>query len=342
MTTQGLSLKNIEKVYVRDLKDKDVVHSLFRVQDKNLSVGKTGKSFLTMDLCDKTGKIESRVWDRAEELDLIFESGDFVLIKGRVNNYQGRNQLVVHSLEKLSSQSVDYREFLETSSFDIDQMFSELLACVARIGEANLRRLVLETLQDPEIKTKFCSFPAAKSIHHAYLGGLLEHTLSVAKIMIGLSSHYSFLNLDLLLFGAVFHDLGKIWELSVEPEFKYNSAGRLVGHLVLCSEYIEKKSSQILGFPEELKDICKHIVLSHHGKLEYGSAKRPKLIEAMVVSMVDEMDSKIHTLFRFMTQQLSGTETWSRYHPDFDRYFLLTETRKRIEMLAKENKTEEP
>jgi 3'-5' exoribonuclease len=183
--------------------------------------------------------------------------------------------------------------------------------------------LVLDTLEDPEIQSKYVRCPAARTIHHNWVGGLLEHTLSICKIMMFLGSHYEDLDLDLLLVGAVFHDIGKIWELSYDSNITYTDVGKLVGHLVLGSELIERKAQNIKGFPEELKNICKHLVLSHHGKYEYGSPKRPKVLEALIVSYIDELDSKIAALQAFLGSESNRGEAWTGYNSVFDRHFFM-------------------
>jgi 3'-5' exoribonuclease len=159
---------------------------------------------------------------------------------------------------------------------------------------------------------------------------LLEHILSICRILDFFASHYPHLNRDLLIFGGVFHDIGKVWELTYENGFSYSDRGRLLGHMQIACELIDKKSSRIMGFSDELKDICKHIILSHHGKLEYGSPKRPKFAEAMVVAMIDEFDSKVSTLKTLFEGERQSGERWSRYSELFDRYFLLDDMNEKL------------
>lgn len=313
----------MEKQTVQSLQDKSNVDALFLVKEKNVSVGKNGRPFMGLQLGDATGTIDARLWDRVDELAREFEIGDILRVKGLVQIFQHRKQLIVHRLERVEASTVDMADFIPATARNAEDMMAELTQLVRSMKNDYLRQLVTDTLEDPEIRPMVLRAPAAKSIHHAWMGGLLEHILSICKIMDFMGTHYPFLNRDLLLFGAIFHDIGKVWELSYDNGISYTDRGRLIGHMQIACELIDKKSSRILGFSEELRDICKHIILSHHGKLEYGSPKRPKFLEAMVVAMVDDFDSKVATVKTLMDNERGSGEKWSRYSELFDRYFLL-------------------
>lgn len=314
----------MSKQWIKDLHDKNHVESWFLVKDKNMGLGKNGRAFLSLVLGDKTGSLDARVWDRVEELSSGFEIGDVVQIKGTVQVYMNRKQLIVHKLDRLELETFPADDLVAQSRVNVQDLFVELHNEVKTVESDYIRQLLLATIEDPEIKPLLLKAPAAKSIHHAWQGGLIEHMASILKIMNFMAAHYSNLNRDLLIFGAIYHDIGKIWELSYDQGIGYTDRGRLVGHLYMGTELVEKKASRILGFPEELKDILKHIVLSHHGKLEYGSPKRPKFIEAMVVAMVDDLDSKVSTLQTlFENERGSSNDKWSRYVDLFDRYFYI-------------------
>ncbi|AHZ83506.1 HD domain-containing protein [Bdellovibrio bacteriovorus] len=313
----------MEKQTVQSLQDKSNVDSLFLVKEKTVSVGKNGRPFMGLQLGDATGTIDARLWDRVDELAREFEIGDILRVKGLVQIFQHRKQLIVHRLERVEASTVDMADFIPATARNAEDMMAELTQLVRSMKNDYLRQLVTDTLEDPEIRPMVLRAPAAKSIHHAWMGGLLEHILSICKIMDFMGTHYPFLNRDLLLFGAIFHDIGKVWELSYDNGISYTDRGRLIGHMQIACELIDKKSSRILGFSEELRDICKHIILSHHGKLEYGSPKRPKFLEAMVVAMVDDFDSKVATVKTLMDNERGSGEKWSRYSELFDRYFLL-------------------
>lgn len=320
---------NLSRVLVKDLKEKDSVHSVFLVKEKNMGVGKTGKPFMSIVIGDNTGNIDGRIWDQVEDLNKEFDTGDIVLIKGNVQVFQNRKQVVISKISRQEFNSYSLSDFVLSSAKSPEDMFAELMIYAKEIQNEPLKMLVLSVLEDPEIKPMLFRAPAAKSIHHAWYGGLLEHILSIIKILKNLAGHYSFLNRDLLYFGAIFHDIGKLWELEYQHNFAYTSRGRLIGHMEIACELVDKKSSRIMGFPSDLKDICKHIILSHHGKLEYGSPKRPKFIEAFLVAFIDDLDSKMSTLNSFFNSERSSGEEWSRYNDLFERYFLVDDLKEK-------------
>lgn len=321
----------MDKIYIADLKDLETIKTIFFVKEKNISIDKKGHSYISMVLSDKTGQIDCRFWGDVDKVAESFYADDFVLIKGLVQKFQNRLQIIAHQIEPVDPNMVSISDYLPVSINDKEAMMENLLKILNQIKNPFIKKLIHSVLDDTSILPLFKTSPAAKSVHHAYIGGLLEHTLSICEIMVMLSRHYKVLDLDLLLFGAVFHDIGKIWELTFETHIGYTEVGRLVGHLQLGCELIEKKANEIANFPVDLKNICKHIVLSHHGKLEYGSPKRPKFLEAVVVAMIDDMDSKINSILTFMraSQLKSGTKTlnenckWTSYSEMYDRYFYL-------------------
>ncbi len=317
------------RVLVKDLKEKETINSVFLVKEKNVGVGKTGKPFMSIVLGDNTGNIDGRIWDQVEEYNKEFETGDIILVKGSVQVFQNRKQLIISKITRQELSTFQLADFVLSSSKSPDDMFAELVIFAKEIQNEHLKMLVMSVLEDPEIKPLLFKAPAAKTIHHAWYGGLLEHILSIIKILKNLSEHYSFLNRDLLYFGAIFHDIGKLWELEFEQMFAYTSRGRLIGHMEIACELVDKKSSRIMGFPQDLKDVCKHIILSHHGKLEYGSPKRPKFIEAFLVAFIDDLDSKMSTLNSFFANERGNGESWSRYNDLFERYFLVDDMKEK-------------
>src|SRR5437868_13144711 len=211
----------MDKQTVRGLQDKDTVDSIFLAKEKNVNVGKNGRPFMSLVLGDRTGSIDGRLWDRVDEINREFEAGDVIRVKGLVQIFQNRKQLIVHRIEKVDSSSFNVEDFLPTSGKDVNDMFTQLLVVVRSMKNDHLRQLTLDVIEDPEIKPLFMQAPAAKTIHHAWRGGLLEHVLSICRILDFLADHYSFLNRDLLIFGGVFHDIGKIWELSYDASLGY-------------------------------------------------------------------------------------------------------------------------
>lgn len=312
---------------IKNLNDKDLVQDrIFLVKDKVLGVGKTGKTFLTLLIGDQSGQLDGRIWDNIEEVNTRFEIGDLVKIKGVVQIYNQRKQVIIHRLDKVEDTSINKDDYkIKERAIDTKALFAELCQMVNEIEISPLKQLLQDCLQDEEIKVRMLRAPAAKTIHHAHRGGLLEHVVSICKVMQFMASHYTYLNKDLLIFGAIFHDLGKIWELdqTEQQQIFYTNSGQLLGHMLLACELVEKKSQKILGFPDDLRMVLKHIILAHHGKLEYGSPKVPMFPEALVVAMIDDMDSKMDTMMNFINHERQSGESWSRYNENFERYFYL-------------------
>lgn len=313
----------LEKKFIKDLADKEQFTTVFLVSDKQLLTDKNGRDYLSLSLSDKTGTLNGRMWDNASDVVDTFSSGDFVQVKGHVQLYQNRKQIVIHGLKTVEAESIDVKDFLASSLRDVDEMYSELLEVIESLSNLHLKRLLQAVVKDKDKAQLIKNAAAAKTIHHAYVGGLMEHILSICKSMDFLASHYQFLNRDLLIFGAIFHDIGKIYELQVGNGISYTTKGRLVGHITIACELIDKEVSQIEGFPDKLKDMCKHIVLSHHGRLEFGSPKRPKFLEAMIVSMIDELDSRVAAIKSFMDDERADANDWTRYSNQYERYFFL-------------------
>lgn len=324
-------MANLDKTFVRDLKAKDHMQMFFIVKEKNSGTDRNGKPFLSVTIADKSGHINARMFDNVDAVKGEFEIGDVVWVKGFVQLYQGRKQIVINEMRKASEGEFNLSDVVAELGGDSKEHYAQLLKIVGEMQDAFVRELMLNTLNDEEIKTLLIKAPAAKTIHHAYRGGLIEHIHSIVKVMLSLSEHYKYLNRDLLIFGAIFHDLGKIFELDLEGGIKYSQRGRLVGHMVLACEIIDQKAAAVKDFPQDTLDVLKHIVLSHHGKLEYGSPKLPMIPEAIVVAMIDDLDSKMNTLFHFLRNEvetLPAGEKWTHFHPGFERYFFLDYFRK--------------
>ncbi len=311
---------------IRSLVDKEnITDRPLLVKDKVLGMGKNGKAFLSLLVGDKSGHIDARVWDRVDEVSDSFSIGDLIKIKGQVQVYQSRKQIIVHKLIKAEAGEFNIEDFtIEEIKIDAHALYAELMSFVNELQTPPIKQLLLDSLQDEEIKSLVLKAPAARSIHHAKKSGLIEHVVSICKIMRGMAAHYKELNSDLLIFGAIFHDLGKIWELQIDrDQIQYTHQGRLLGHMQLACELIDRKSQRILGFPDDLRVILKHIVLSHHGRLEYGSPVRPYIMEAFMVAAIDDLDSKMNTMMNFIKNERETGEPWSRYNDNFERYFYL-------------------
>jgi 3'-5' exoribonuclease len=311
-----------EKVFISHLQEKQNVMSTFLAKNKTLLKDKKGKSYISFLLSDSSGDIDAKAWDNIELIEGTFQSGDIIWVKGIVQVYQNRKQVVIHKIERYDG-PVNVQDYLKKADADPEEMLQSLMKVVETVKNPFVKQLIVDVVTDPTIQPLLLISPAAKSVHHAKMGGLLEHILSIVRLADLITQNYTFLNRDLLIFGAIFHDIGKIWELKIdETGIHYTDKGRLLGHIVMASELIEKKASRIFNFPEQIKDICKHMILSHHGKLEYGSPKLPQTMEAYIVWMLDEMDSKVDSIQQAMRLQ-SGDENWSGFSPLFERYFYL-------------------
>jgi 3'-5' exoribonuclease len=310
----------VKKIYVKDIKAGDKVSDTFLVLDKNMAFSQKGAPYLSLRLRDRTGDIEGRVWDRAVELDKVFKKGDVVLIQSRAASYKNVIQLSIVDIQKAGEEGLDLRTYALSSRFDSDEMFGGVMAFIEKIENPHLKKLLESFFADPIIAKGFKEAPAAKGFHHNYIGGLLEHTLSVLHLLDRVAAHYGTLTRDLLIAGGILHDIGKIRELSFKPLIEYTDTGRLIGHIVLGVEMLDAKIAQMDGFPEQLAMELRHIILSHHGVLEYGSPKRPKTVEALVIHYMDDMDAKVNAFKGFIDNADDDESDWTPFHRLFDRF----------------------
>ncbi len=311
----------MKRVFVGEMVENQNVDSVFLLAEKHIAETRSGGSYLRLRLSDRTGEIEGRVWEQALELAKEFQKDDFVRTKGRIIRYQDTLQIIIHHIERVSDSSVDPCDFLPTSTRDIETMWEELQAMARRIGNQSLRGLIDAFLQDPDFSAKFKRAPAAKKLHHVYIGGLLEHTLNVCHLVLAIKPVYPGLNQDVLLAGAILHDIGKIDELTYTRSFNYSDQGRLLGHIVMGAEMLERKLSTLKGFSEELSLVLKHLIISHHGQYLWGSPKRPKTLEAVILHYLDDMDAKFNGVQDFMEKQTPFNSRWTEHHRIFDQFF---------------------
>lgn len=311
----------MKQLFAANVRENDIIEDLFLVKGKNLSIGKTGKSYLVVSLMDKTGDLEGRVWDDAERISNDFDIDDFVRVKGRVSAYMGKLQLKISSVAKVDESEVCLEDFLPSAAISPDLMFSDLEGIVETVKDPFIKKLLLTAMQDKELSQGLKNAPAAKGMHHVYIGGLLEHVLSLCCLINLVSSHYGErINRDLLLAGAIFHDIGKIRELSYKRSFGYTDEGRLVGHITIGVEILDDLTRSIDGFPAELSMLLKHMILSHHGEYEYGSPKKPKTLEATILSYLDDLDAKVNSIQSLIDGENGNGTNWTGYHRLFERY----------------------
>lgn len=282
--------------YVSELQANQPVSATFLVLHKDIRQKKTGEPYLSLILGDRTGELDAKMWDNVAEVMETFERDDFLRVRGLLQVFQNRLQLTVHKLQRQSEQSVDLTDFFPASKRVPDAMMADLLGIVREITNGHLRGLLLAVLDDEEIARRFKMAPAAKSIHHAYLGGLLEHVLSLCALARAAAAHYPHVDQDLLLTGVVLHDVGKIYELTYDRSFGYSSVGQLLGHIVIAVRMIEEKARLVPGFPPKLLVLLEHMIVSHHGELEYGSPKTPLFPEALLLHHLDNLDSKMECM----------------------------------------------
>ncbi len=297
---------------VKDLQDKDNVNSSFLIKISQVITDKNGKLYMNLVLMDKTGELEARIWDDIPRYSNQAMRDSIVQVEGRCQLYQGRKQLVIKSLQSLREDQVDLSDYLTAGQVPVEELYQKIVGFVGSMKDPFYKALAESILiQDAEIVDRLKRAPAAKSIHHAYPGGLIEHIVSIVGILDSLAAHYSgTLNRDLLFLGGFFHDIGKIWELQYDRTTDYTDEGRLLGHLVMGVELMEKKIRELEAtpgrlpgpFPEENKLLVKHLIVAHHGKLEYGSPKTPHTLEALVVHYIDDLDSKVNQLDHFIRQ----------------------------------------
>ncbi len=310
----------MKKIFIKEIKEKDRVEDIFLVAKKESGMSKTGKPYLTIKFMDRTGEMEGRVWDNAEGLSKNFERNDFVKIKGFAIAYRGGIQLNISDISHVDEAMVAIREFLPASGRGSDEMMAELKGIVAGMKNNPVKKLLFSFLEDAEIRGLLKLAPAAKSMHHPYIGGLLEHILSLCRLVDHVTQHYRNINKDLLLAGAILHDIGKIYELKFERAFDYSDEGRLIGHITIGIGMIDKKIENIPDFPNETAMLLKHMILSHHGYLEFGSPKRPKTVEAVILNYLDDMDSKVQSIQALIEKEKEVDSNWTSYHRLYERY----------------------
>lgn len=308
-------------LWVKDITEKVNITGSYLAKKKKEGTTKNGKSFLSLTLADRTGDIEARVWNRANEFSALFDQGDVIEVKGVTESYQGQVQINVSWLGSVSGKDMDPDIFLETAPDDISEMFKSLRGILRDLNNAHLKALVDSFLSDRQFVSSFKTAPAAKGFHHCYRGGLLEHTLSLCRMAIQAATQYPQLDRDLLLVSAFLHDLGKIRELKQDLTIDYTDEGRLIGHLVLGSAMVDERLGKLKNFPQDLAVRLKHLILSHHGQYEFGSPKRPKFLEAFALNLLDDLDAKLNGVGRFMERdQRKGA--WTAFNRMFEQYFL--------------------
>ena len=307
-------------LWINEIQEDERVSGCYLVKEKAVLKTRNGKSFLNLTLADKTGDIPAKVWDRAEALSSLFQKGDIIEVVAHAGSYRNQIQITVSELDLLKEKP-DPEIFLESTTEDPDEMMRSLRQILRGVQDVNLKGLIDSFLGDRKFMARLKKMPAAKSFHHSYLGGLLEHTLSVCQMAIQVAAHYPQLNGDLLVTAAFLHDIGKIKELGYGLQIDYTDEGRLVGHVVLGMAMVEQKLLGLKDFPEALAVRLKHLILSHHGHYDFGSPKEPKFLEAFALNLIDDLDAKISGLGRFMDRDRNEGD-WTQFNRMFGKYFM--------------------
>jgi 3'-5' exoribonuclease len=310
-----------KQIFISDLQEGQQVRDLFLISRKNLAETKAGKPYLAMTLMDRTGEIEARAWDNAVMLDAAAEVGDVIVLQARVTSYQNQLQFGVSGFQPAKENQVVLADFMPASKRPAEDMQQELFSLIATVADKGLLEL-LTHLFSGELLRKFCTAPAAKRMHHAYLGGLIEHTLSVAGMAVRAAEHYPSLDRDMLVAGALVHDIAKTREFSYSSlPFDYTDSGRLIGHLVLGSEMVRSTAAEVKGLAPERVDTLVHLILSHHGRYDFGAPVLPMTPEAILLHHLDDMDAKMNYIDQLRENQEEAG--WSDYQRPLERFLYL-------------------
>jgi 3'-5' exoribonuclease len=311
----------MKPAYVSDLSPDTTITSFFLVCEKELRSTREGKPFLRLELGDRSGAVEARLWDNVETVAPVFERDDIVKVQARVENYKNRLQLVVERIRRAEPAEVDLSDYFPHTAEDIEQLYGRLREHIAAIKNPWLSRLVSDVVEDPEISPRLKRAPAAKMMHHAFVGGLLEHIVSLCDLCRLAAQHYAELDVDLLLTGAILHDIGKLDELCYERAIHYTDDGQLLGHIILGLEQVTERMNGIEGFPSDCKTLVKHLLISHHGQYEFGSPKLPMFREALVLHYLDDLDSKMGAA-RAVLGTDGGEGGWTAFSSALNRRLL--------------------
>jgi 3'-5' exoribonuclease len=309
------------KVYVRDVEPNSPIESPFLARTRSLLPfrNKPGQ-YLAVVLADKTGEIQARAWDNAERLAESFQPGDVILVRGRVEEYQGNPQIIIERLRKCNDDEIEPEDYIAASTRDPAELLGRIRETIRAIREPHLQRLLDSFFSDDQFVAMFTRAPAAKRLHHSYLGGLLEHVAEVVQVCATVCDVHPQLNRDLLLSAALLHDIGKLTELQYDTDIDFTDEGRLVGHVVIGDRMVQDAIDAVDGFPRHLAILLRHIILSHHGQREWGAPIVPMTPEAAALHYADIMDAKIRQFSDVAERTAAEGRSWSDWQPMLERY----------------------
>lgn len=302
--------------YIETLKDGERIAEVYLCKSKSIALTKAGKEYGNVIFIDKTGQLDAKIWDLTSGGICEFEANDYVAVTGQVTSYNGALQFKVERARVASENEYNATDYIPSSKYDIEAMFSELMKYVGSVKNTYMNQLLTAFFKDETFAKKFKNVSAAKTVHHGFAGGLLEHSLSVTRLCDRIASNYDYLDRDLLITSAMLHDIGKVKEICEFPKNDYTDEGNFLGHIVMGYEMIMEKTRQIPGFPEMLAMQLGHCILAHHGELEFGSPKKPCIAEAVALSMADNMDAKLETMHEAL--EAKDTNDWLGYNKWLD------------------------
>ena len=296
--------------YIKDMTEGERIQDIYLCKYKQSAVTKNGKAYDNVILQDKTGTLDAKIWEPNSMGIDDFEAMDYVEVGGEVTTFNGMRQLNIKRIRKAFEGEYNPADYLPVSSKNVDEMYKELMSYASKIRNPYMKKLVDSFfVEDVEFVRRFKNHSAAKTVHHGFVGGLLEHTLGVTRICDFFTKHYEVLQYDLLIPAAMFHDIGKMWEISTFPENDYTDDGQLLGHIAMGYEIVGERIRSIEGFPAKMASELKHCILAHHGELEFGSPKKPAIVEAMALSFADVADDKLE-MMREIFENAQGNDGW--------------------------------
>jgi 3'-5' exoribonuclease len=328
--------------YIRDCgqQENQTITSFFVVASKQVKAKKSGDVYLSVLLADRSGQLQANMWDNVSDALDAFDQDDFVKVKGVIHKYNGRWQMTVHKLRRLDESEIDYSDYIPKTSKDIDHLWKTLGDFVESFENHWLKKLVQSFMHDEALAASYKCAPAAKTLHHAFVGGLLDHVVSLFTLCDLAVRNYPQVNRDLLLTGAFLHDVGKVHELTYQRSIAYTTKGQLLGHMIIELEMLHEKLATLPGFPEELKILIEHLIISHHGQYEFGSPKLPMFPEALMLHYLDDLDSKMEAMRAQFEREAEVESAWTSYNPSLGRPLL--NSKKFLETKAREPRRHEP
>ncbi len=305
--------------YVNELQPNQNVEATFLVSHKEVRQKKTGEPYLSLTLADRTGDLDAKMWDNAAEVLSVFSHNDFIRVKGATQVFQNRIQFTIHKLKLVPESEIDLGDYLVASKRDRNEMYAELQGHIAAMSNPHLKGLLEGIFSDPAVAQAYRDAPAAKSVHHGWIGGLIEHVLSLCGLAKLTAAHYVNIDADLLLAGVVLHDIGKIYELEFARSIRYSDRGQLLGHIQIGMDMVTAQIQKMPDFPPRLRDLLLHMILSHHGQLEFGSPKLPVFPEALLLHLLDNMDSKMENMRGLLEHDRQIEGNWTTYSGILER-----------------------